>query len=269
MPHTSWIRLSDAPSARLRLFCFPHAGAGAATYRPWGAALAPGIQVCAVVPPGRESRVRERPHRRIEELLPPLVEAVAAHADRPYAIFGHSTGAAVGYEVARALAARDCGPPVCLAVSGRRPPALPADTAHHLLPDAEFVAALRHLGGLDGVGEPDGPGGEPSVEARLWRLLLPGLRADFELHETYRELPGEPLTIPVLACAGADDPAVTPGRMGEWRHTTRGPFRQRTFPGGHFYLTAVGDPEGAVPRALRETLTELGALAHPGTGRSG
>ncbi|MCE7080615.1 thioesterase II family protein [Streptomyces sp. ST2-7A] len=220
----------------MRLFCFPHAGGGATAFHAWRAALRPDVEVAAVVLPGREGRVRETPYRRMAELIPPLAEAVAGHVDGPYAIFGHSTGAAVGYEVARRLSAGPTDPPRCLFVSGRWAPA-GRRAGHREVPafrkemtDQEILDLVVRLGGV-----PAGLRQQPG----LLRLFLPVLRADFELNEGYARRPGEPLDCPVVAMSGADDPVVTPREMNEWRRITTGPFRLRIFQGGHFYHTAA------------------------------
>ncbi|MEV6942981.1 alpha/beta fold hydrolase [Streptomyces sp. NPDC051172] len=232
--------LDDAP---VRLFCLPHAGGGAASYLAWRERLGPDVEVLAVVPPGREARHREEPYRRMAELLPPLTEAVVPYADRPYAIFGHSLGAAVGYELARALSAGPAGPPLCLFVSGRRAPRRPALGRRHLMSDQELLSVLAALGGMpeELLGHPD-----------LIRLLLPLLRADFELSETYEQLPGARLKCPVLALGGAADPEVPPAQLAEWRHVTTGTFGLRIYRGGHFYLTE------ALPELARTIGAEIG-----------
>jgi medium-chain acyl-[acyl-carrier-protein] hydrolase len=225
------------------LFCLPHAGGGAASYLAWRELLHPDVEVVAVVPPGREARHREEPYRRMAELLPPLTEAVIPYADRPYAIFGHSLGASIGHELARSLSAGPAGPPLCLFVSGRRAPQRRAEGRRHLMPDQEFLSALAALGGM-----PEELFGHPD----LIRLLLPLLRADFELSETYAQLPGARLMCPVLALGGAEDPEVPPAQLAQWRHVTTGGFGLRLFRGGHFYLT------DALPELTRTIGTEIG-----------
>src|SRR5207248_8845331 len=96
---------TSSDDARVRLFCFPHAGGGSAFFRPWRLALAPDVEVRPVVLPGRESRVHELPYRRIEQLLDPLCTALEPYVDRPYGFFGHSLRAVLAVEVARRCAA--------------------------------------------------------------------------------------------------------------------------------------------------------------------
>jgi medium-chain acyl-[acyl-carrier-protein] hydrolase len=224
----------------MRLFCFAHAGGGAAIFRPWRPLLAPHVDALPVILPGRESRVRELPYRRMEQLLDPLCEAIEPYLDRPYAFFGHSLGSIVAYEVARRFTPR------CLVVSGRRAPR--SATTRRLfssLPDGEFLAEIGQLGGTP-----------PEVleQTQLIRMLMPALRADFELNEAYRVLPGPRLTCPLIAYMGTDDPEVDAAELLAWHEESAGEFTMRVFPGGHFYLMG-GRTD--VSSALRQDLARV------------
>ncbi|MDU0291027.1 thioesterase II family protein [Saccharothrix longispora] len=239
-----WVpRDAGGADARVLLLCFAHAGGGTTGFRPWREPLGPEIAVWPVLLPGRESRLREPAHRRMATLVPELVDALAPALDRPYALFGHSTGAVVAYEAARALVARGVDPPVRLFASGRRAPHLPARHGpRHDLPEAAFLTALAGLGGT---------APELLAEPGLARLFVPALRADFELNETYVPLPGPALTCPVSAMTGDADPEAHVDELAAWRDVTRGAFSLRTFAGDHFYLR--GAPP-ALMRAVREDL---------------
>ncbi|MFC9912517.1 thioesterase II family protein [Streptomyces sp. NPDC059862] len=234
-------------SAAVRLFCFAHAGGGSTAYRPWRLALAPGIDVRCVVLPGREARVRELPYRRVEQLLDPLCEALEPYLDRPYAFLGHSLGSILAYETARRFTGGPHPGPGLVVVSGRRAPRLPtARQGYSTLPDAEFLSALGVLGGTP-----------PEVlgERQLLDLLLPTLRADFELNESYRPLPGPLLRCPVAAYMGADDTEVDPPELLAWGEETSAEFTMRVFSGGHFYLKDGGnDVLGALGQDLARAL---------------
>ena len=106
-----WIRCAKPnPAARLRLFCLPYAGGGASLFRDWGQALPDSVEVCAIQLPGREDRIAETPFRQVEDLLPVLLEKLRPYLDRPIAFFGHSMGAFLSYELARALTEEHRGP---------------------------------------------------------------------------------------------------------------------------------------------------------------
>lgn len=217
------------PNAPLRLFCFPHAGGAASAFAGWADAL-PGVEVVAVQPPGREGRLAEPPFDRLE----PLVEA--AHAaltplwDRPFAFFGHSTGALVAYELIRRLR-RDGRPrPLHLVASGRWAPHLQdPEPPVHALPREELIAALRRY---------DGTPEEVLDHREIMDLLLPLLRADFAIGDTYVHRAEPPVEVPITAVAGEEDPRVTADSLAAWGEHTRAPFAAHRMPGGHFYLFA-------------------------------
>lgn len=224
----TWItRPRPNPGARLRLFCLPHAGGGASFFRAWGEAVPAEVEVCPVQLPGRENRIMEPPVDRVPPLVQALTDAVAPWLDRPFAFLGHSNGAMIGFEVARELRRRGTKGPVHLFTSGRRAPDIAARTAPiHPLPDDAFVAELAALGGMD-----------PALLAHpeLVELLLPVLRADVALHETYAFVEEPPLDTPITAYRGEADPKVTAQEVEAWGRHTSASFTVRAFPGGHFF----------------------------------
>lgn len=224
-----WFERRDGgEDADVRLFCFPHAGGGAALFRPWHAWLAPKVQVFPVVLPGRERRWRETPYTRMGDLVEPLFDVLVAELDRAYAFFGHSMGAAVAYAMTQRLALTPFEPPRVLVVSGRQPPHLPArrPPIHHL-PENEMLESVSAL---------DGTPQEVARDRELLRAFLPGMRADLELNETYRPGPQARLSVAVTALVGDRDPLVEPADMSAWRELTTGRFELRVFDGNHFYL---------------------------------
>lgn len=230
---------------RLRLFCFPYAGGGAGAFRGWSAALPPEVEVCPVYLPGRERRFREPGHTRLEPLVEELHEALLPHCGLPFACFGHSMGAVIAFELARLLE-RGGTTPAWLFVSGRRAPQCPPEREQiHALPDAEFVAKLREL-----EGTPE----EILRDPEMMELVLPVLRTDFAISETYRYREGPPLACPVSALGGTRDAHVGRDDLLAWRDHTRGFFRLRLFPGGHFFLHAL---QADVLRAVADDLLRV------------
>jgi surfactin synthase thioesterase subunit len=202
---------------------------GASHYRAWAALVPPGVEVCAVQPPGREGRLREPPYRQIGPLLEALLPALAPKLDRPFAVFGHSMGSVVAFELVRALRRAGGPAPRHLFVSGHIAPQLPEPGAPlHVLSDAAFVEQIRHR--YDGIPE------AILRDPEYLQLFLPTMRADLELIETYDYRPEGPLDCPLTAYGGRQDPRTSEADLDAWRVQTAGPFALRLFPGGHFFV---------------------------------
>ena len=216
------------PAARVRLFCLPFAGGGASAFRAWSESLPLTVDVCAVQPPGRETRFREPAYNRLKPLVAALADAVRPSFDVPIAFYGHSMGALTAFELARELRRRGGPIPSRLIVTGRMAPdAPPRRIPLHTLPDAEFRTELKQLGGT------------PSAvldNDDMMRLYLPVLRADFAAHETYEYVEEPPLGCPILAVTGAEDTLAPPNELSGWRRHTTAAFEAHVVPGGHFLL---------------------------------
>jgi len=249
----SWvIRFRPHPAATLRMFCFHHAGGGASAYRPWVAELPAGLELCAIQLPGREGRLREKPYQCLANLVPVVAGVIEPLLDRPFAFFGHSLGAALAFEVARELE-RNGGPsPAHLFVSGRRAPTRPdPDPGISHLSEEAFLAEVRRR--WDGI---------PAVvleEPELLQLLLPTLRADVALIESYAYVPGSPLECPISCFGGTDDSSTGETDLAPWRAQTRGTFSQRMFAGGHFFIQTSRDQVlAAVKQDLQPLMDRIG-----------
>jgi medium-chain acyl-[acyl-carrier-protein] hydrolase len=228
---TPWIRITDPrPAARIRLFCFPYAGGAASMFRGWQQHLSPEVELCPIQLPGRENRIREQPFTSAAELVRHLIPAILPALDRPFALFGHSMGALIAYEVAQQLHHLHRRVPTCLLVSGRRAPLLPEpDTLLHTVTgDHAFLSELRtRYNNLPDILFED---------TEIQELYLPLLRADFTLVETYRPVQTTPLPCPIFAFGGEDDARASGDALMAWRELTESDFDIRQFPGGHFYF---------------------------------
>jgi medium-chain acyl-[acyl-carrier-protein] hydrolase len=225
---TRWfIRPKPNPHARLRLFCLPYAGGGASVFRSWSNFLPQDLEVCAVQLPGRENRIREQPFRHISGLIQILTEIIKPYLNLPFALFGHSLGAIVAFELARRIRHAYGLKATHLFVASHIAPHIPSPEALHRLPDASFIEELRMYDGI------------PELlleEKELMQLLLPTIRADFAINETYVYSDEEPLECPISAFGGLHDPKVSSDYLTPWREHTRGAFNQHILPGNHFFL---------------------------------
>jgi surfactin synthase thioesterase subunit len=239
-----WIRrYFPSPDAEFQLLCLPHAGGSAPFYRPVAQALSPRVEVLAVQYPGRQDRRRESLIGSIRELADSVAAAAADAIDRRFAIFGHSLGATLAYEVGVRLEAAGLVPERVFA-SGRRAPSTYRDERVHLCDDNGLVAELRRLSGT---------AQQIFGDDELMRMVLPAIRNDYRAAETYRHAGGPRLSSPITALTGGSDPKATVAEVRAWASHTESEFELRTYPGGHFYLL---DHAGAVIRLIDERLRE-------------
>ena len=235
------------PQAALNLFCFPYAGGSSLLYRSWPEGL-PDVNVEIVTArlPGRGNRINEPSRTNLLLLAQELAIVIKPYLDKPCAFFGHSMGAMIGFELARLLRREGCATPAHLFVSGRTAPQLKnSRPSTHDLPEDEFITELRRL-----KGTPD----EVLEHAELMQLMLPTLRADFTLVETYTYSPEPPLDCPISAYGALHDEEVSRENLEAWHEQTTSAFNSRMFPGGHFFL------HSSQPLLLRTLAQELHLL---------
>jgi medium-chain acyl-[acyl-carrier-protein] hydrolase len=228
---SDWILVQPSRGRpRFRLFCFPHAGAGATTFHGWSSALPDGVEVRALRLPGRETRLREALLTSMDVLVETLLRVLDPEWSGSYGFFGHSMGARVAFELTRALVRTGRPPPRQLWISGGRAPHLPPRRSPiHGLPDAELVATLCRLY--------DAPK-EVFENRELAQICLPIVRADLALLDVHEHRPGPPLPVPVSVFGGIDDPIVLRAELEAWSEHTNATFQVHTFPGRHLYLKA-------------------------------
>jgi surfactin synthase thioesterase subunit len=241
---TNGIILRPARAGAIRLFCFPYAGGGASLFRLWPNDLPPAIEVYPIQLPGRESRWREPALTRISALVGQLIESLGPFLDAPFAFFGHSMGAFVSFELARQLRRESRPGPEMIIVSAARAPQIPdPDPPIHGRTADELVGELKRLDGIPAelLDHPD-----------LVTLLLPTLRTDLAMCESYTYADEPPLDCRVAAYGGALDDKVPLHHLSLWRAQTTGAFQLRVFPGKHFFF--LKEARTDVTRALSEDL---------------
>ncbi|MCX4448234.1 thioesterase II family protein [Streptomyces sp. NPDC087866] len=235
-----WLRrYHPGASRRVVLAALPHAGGAASSYHSLSRALAPDVETLAVQYPGRQDRLHEPGLRDIEHMADQVVRALGAWSG-PLALFGHSMGATVAFEVARRLEASHRAP-AALIVSARSAPSAESRWHRQDVRDEVLVEEMRALGGSDAA----------LADEELLSLALPALRSDFTAVGRYRYRPGPPLSCPITALVGDQDPRVDADGMRDWARYTDGGFALHVLKGGHFYLA---DQMDAVTRLVRGAL---------------
>ncbi|MEE1790661.1 alpha/beta fold hydrolase [Streptomyces sp. BE308] len=227
-----WFRTyRRAGKVRARMVCFPHAGGTATLFHRWPGRLPADVELLATQYPGRQERFAEPCVETMAELADRITDAlepvVTGARKLPVVLFGHSLGSAVAYEVARRLDERHGVVPARVIVSGRGAPHTERGGTLHTLDDERLIASARRLGDMASsvYDDPD-----------LRPLLLPSLRGDFRLIESYRPRDTTPLRAPVTAVGGDRDPGCQVTELESWSSLTTAGFESRVFPGDHFYL---------------------------------
>ncbi len=224
----SVIALARNDDARVRLFCFPFAGGGASVFRKWTPHVSRDVQMMAIQMPGRESRLSEDLHVDMPVAVAAIVDDLLPWLDRPFAFLGHSLGSLMSFCVARELRERGAPMPLHMFLSARRAPHLAGPRrALHGLPRDELLRELRSLEGT------------PSAvleHEELLELLLPILRADFQLNERYVHADAAPLPCTATVMGGLSDHAADRAQLAQWAQHFAGPTELDMFPGGHFYV---------------------------------
>ncbi|MGQ5597344.1 thioesterase II family protein [Streptomyces sp. ESR1.13] len=257
-----WLRRwSGGPAPRFTLVCLPHAGGTAGFYRPWAALTPPEVELLAVQYPGREDRLEDPGAADMGELVRAVADALQPLLDRPYALFGHSMGSAVAWELTHELAGRRAPGPRRLFASGRVAPGTAVTGQLHRQSDDVLSSELARLGGTSRE-ILDDPG--------LRSLVLTAVRHDYRIIETYRPADRPPLSCPLHVLTGSADPELgeerSRDRAGGWADLTTARTEVRVFPGDHFYLTPRRrEVVATVLRRLDPSLTTGGAHTWPST----
>ncbi|WP_375766876.1 thioesterase domain-containing protein [Archangium gephyra] len=241
-----WVTCPEPrPQAKLRLFCFHFAGGDASVFRLWARQLPAFMEVCPIELPGRATRRGEPPITRFPELLDKLASMMLPFVKQmPFAFFGHSFGGVTAFELARWLR-RSGGPlPVHLFLS--------ASPAMHIRQGPP--RPLSHLSDKEFLKEVASRFGTPlevlySEDFRLG--VLPALRTDALVGESYQYAPEPPLDVPISSFGAWQDTEVSHEEANSWRLQTTGRFQLRMFQGSHLFLSTER------PRIYKAMLEDL------------
>ncbi|MFJ9950930.1 thioesterase II family protein [Kitasatospora sp. NPDC091207] len=250
--YQKWVSVfHPAPNSAVRLVCLPYAGGSASFFFPVSRALAPkGIEVLAVQYPGRQTRHQEPGIDNIPDFADQIFAALRHLDDKPLALFGHSMGAVLAYEVALRMRRAGLPTPVRLFASGRRAPSRYRDEKVHTGSDEDVVAELKTLSGTSQVMLAD-----PEILA----MILPAIRSDYTAVERYRHDPGQELDCPVTVLTGDADPRVSIDEARAWEEHTTGPTELEVLAGGHFFLA---DRSAQVIEIVARRLTGQGVATN-------
>lgn len=229
----AWIRPLRTKGERLRLFCFPYAGGGPHIFQKWSQWLPAHVGLHAVHLPGRGTRLQSAPIDRLQPVVTAVVRALRPLRDLPFVFFGHSMGALLAFETARALRFMGGCEPRLLIASACRPPQLVEQREKiHDLSDRAFIRKLEELGGTPA---------EVLQNQELLEFLMPTLRADFAVIDTYRYAPAEPLACPITVVCGSGDPHASSQMMLGWSLQTSNTLSFHELPGDHFFVHTAED----------------------------
>jgi medium-chain acyl-[acyl-carrier-protein] hydrolase len=220
-------------------------------FRPWASRLPDVIEVVAIEFAGRGTRRAEPLLRDLRQAAASLASAIAALDDRPFAFFGHSMGAMLAYELARQLRGSGREPVYAFLSACPAPHRLAERRGLHRLPDHALLVEIARRNGI-----PEAVLAEPELMA----LLLPIIRADLQMFETYDVETREPLRCDVLALCGDADATVAEEEMRDWTAYAGAAFRLERFPGDHFFIKSA---EALVLASVARRLLEFCAGESP------
>ena len=219
------IRVSN--DATIDLICFPYAGSGASIFYSWANYLNPKINIYGFQAPGKEDRISEDLIEDLNTLVQNAVQELKQLIQRPFVLFGHSLGSVLAFEITKKLEAEQFAPQL-LVLSGRPPPkfGLKMSPISHLA-DKELIEELHKLEGTDS---------RILENAELMELLLPIIRTDFRISESYKGSADSKINSPLIAIGSKNDPWINEIEFNEWKDYSKNTTKIQFFPGGHFYL---------------------------------
>lgn len=239
LARTKWVaRPRPADNAKLRMFCFPHVGAGGAAFNSWLDRLPTEVDVCAIRLPGRENRLREPLMDDWREVMANVHEALTPMLDLPFVVVGHCSGSVLAYEFARRL---ETTPELVILSSTDGPGVRRIDDPLHVLPQRELLERVVEFGGMAKQVLDD-----PDLMAMFERIL----RADYRVVERLEYTPGPPLDAPITVIGGRHDQFVTAQGLAAWSEATTREFSLHLVEAGHYILAEAGALVADIVRRL-------------------
>jgi surfactin synthase thioesterase subunit len=208
------------------LILLPFAGGSRSSYKKFSEGLPASIAINTVELPGRGSRYKEKPLTHLDAMVDDIYDQVSDRLTYPYAIYGHSMGAVLGYLLTRKIIAQQITVPVHLFVTGRGGPSCHFKShSFYKLPSSHFIERVKLYGGFTSI----------TGNGKWIQIFEPVLRADFQAVENYRYKEEPPFEVPVTAAIGMDD-TITTAQAEAWKKETSATFELLQFPGDHFFI---------------------------------
>ncbi|CAH7455470.1 putative Gramicidin S biosynthesis protein grsT [Vibrio chagasii] len=254
--HTTFIKLKTSQEPKLRLLCFPYAGGGTATFVPYAKSLPNHVELWVIQPPGKCARIKEAPYETMAPLVEEICQAWLGSPDVPSVFWGHSLGSRIALEFTHQLSVLGAPLPVGFIASGSKCPRKRAIASGITsLTDRDFVQRVRQIGGM-----------EPQIaeHEELLSLVLPGLKADFRIAETYTYIgsSGLPLSVPLCLFSGRHDSLAPSSEMAGWRSLFEHCVESRIFEGDHFFIDhQIDDVAKALNYILNQALELLASCS--------
>ncbi len=216
------------PQRKVRLFCFPYAGGAASVFARWYSFLPDSIEVCPIQLPGRENRLSEAPYDDVPVLVCALKEALFPLCQEPFAFFGYSLGNLIAFELIREFEEEGMEP-VHFFVAAHRAPHIPYKEKNiHDLSDVLFLQEIVER--YNNIPQ------EILTNKEYLDLILPGLRADYTMVETYQYIEKNPIQCPITAFGGLEDPTTSQRDLLAWKEETQDNLQVVMLPGDHFFI---------------------------------
>lgn len=223
--------LNQVENCQLRLICFSYAGGGTSAFREWVDLICDDVEIIVIQMPGRETRFVEPLATNLTDVVQEIAINIAKLSPVPFVFFGHSLGSLIAFEVTRLLVNKNLNTPERLLLSGRRAAHLPLGRPpYHLLDDDALIEKITTLGGTTE---------EIIANKDLMDLILPIIRADFALHDTYQYKSGQTLNVPIHVFGGEQDIATSVENLSAWQRHSIQPIELNILKGGHFFIDSA------------------------------
>ena len=220
-------------SKTIKLFTIPFSGGNAYSYSEFRKYLPGNIELYNLELPGRGKRIKEPLLYTIESMSEDLLLQMEGQLHTPFAIFGHSLGALLGFSLCRLMALRGLTLPGILFLSGQVPASMTGTRYMTDMSDESFIHMIREMGGTPN---------ELLSDRQFLQFYLPIIRADFRAVSEYIYLPSSQLpNIPFVILLGLKEDIEEQAAVA-WQTETSGKTTIHWFEGGHFFIFHQTEP---------------------------